>query len=149
MAKVELELVKLVMQRNDLDVRTLAKILEELNQELANQVDEEKAPPIKKEFVILVSDPNGELEGKDLVGWVIQIPEGDSPHIAEERLIKAAYSFNQTPKGSRMPVKSIGETCEHVSARIFKEEEVWVKTKEPVLLITTSNRIPTANDEAT
>ena len=69
-------------------------------------------------------------------------PEEDSPYVAEERLVRSAYNFNQTPKGRRMPVKSIGEVCEHVSARICKEENVWVKTKEPVLITTTNNDVP-------
>jgi len=147
MAKVDVELVKIIMQRNELDIRTIARILEEINMELANQVDEDKPPPVKKEYSILVSDPKGTLKNKDLVGWVLQIPEGDSPHLAEERLYKSAYAFNQTPKGQRMPVKSIGEVCEHVSARICKEEQVWVKTKEPVLITYTGNKVPWGNKE--
>jgi len=142
MPKVDLELVKIVMQRNELDIRTIARILEDLNLEIANQIDEDKPPPVKKKFSILVSDPKGVLKNKDLVGWVVQIPEGDSPYIVEKRLLKAAYAFNQTPKGRSMPVKSIGEVCEHVSARIFKEEQVWVKTKEPVMITCTGNKVP-------
>ena len=147
MAKVDVELVKIIMQRNELDIRTIARILEDIHTELANQVDEDKPPPVKKEYSILVSDPEGILKNKDLVGWVLQIPEGDSPLLAEERLLKSAYAFNQTPKGQRMPVKSIGEVCEHVSARIAKEEQVWIKTKEPVLITCTGNKVPWENKE--
>jgi len=89
-----------------------------------------------------VSDPNGELEGKDFTGWVVQIPEDDTPLSAEERLVRAAYEFNTTPKGRRMPVKTIAEACESVPARLTKEQQVWVKTKEPVYLLRTNNDIP-------
>ena len=61
---------------------------------------------------------------------------------AESQIHKAAYDFNQTPKGRRMPVQSIGEACEAVPARIFKEHQLWIKTKEPVLILRTDNKIP-------
>lgn len=148
MAKADLELMKLVMQRNELEPRTVAQILEDIQNELNAQVDEEKTPPVKKRFVFLVSDPGGQLAGIDLVGWVLQMPEDQSPYQAEERLIKSAYEYNMTKKGQRMPVKTIGETCEFVSAKIHKEQDIWVKTKEPILVVRTENKIPTDNTES-
>jgi hypothetical protein len=142
MAKVDLELVKMVLQRNDLDVRVVSQIIEDINAEVQAEDDEEKPPPVKKQFVILVSDPEGELDGKDFTGWVLQIPEDDSPYTTEERLIRSAYEFNLTPKGRRLPVKQINEVCEHVSGKILKEQKVWVKTKEPVYVLRTSNEVP-------
>lgn len=142
MPKVDLELVKMVLQRNDIDLRTVAQVIEDLNEEIVNSVDEEKPKPVKKQFVMMVSDPHNEIPQKDFTGWVLQIPEEDSVYLSEERLIKAAYAFNQTPKGRRLPVKTIGEACEHVATRLFKEENIWVKTKEPVYLLKTSNQIP-------
>lgn len=143
MAKVDLELVKMILQRNDLELRLVSQIIEDLNLEMKNQVDEdEKLPVVKKQFVILVSDPNNELKDKNFTGWVLQIPEEDSPYVTQERLIRAAYEFNSTPKGRRMPVKSIGEVCEVVPARILKEQKVYVKTKEPVLILSTDNSVP-------
>ncbi|WOO39323.1 hypothetical protein [Rubellicoccus peritrichatus] len=142
MPKVDIELVKLVLQRNEVDVRKVAQILDDIQVEVNSQVDEDKPPPVKKQFVMMVSDPQGVLEGKDLTGWVLQIPEEDSPYQAEERLIKSAYEYNMTKKGQRMPVKSIGEACEFAPARTLKEQNVWVKTKEPILLVKTNNKIP-------
>ncbi len=144
MAKVDLELVKMVLQRNELEVRQVAQIIEDINGELAAQVeDEEKPPPVKKQFVMVVSDPEGRLEGVHLVGWVLQIPEDDSPYAATERLIRSAYEFNQTKKGRRLPVKTIAEVCEHVPAKIAKEQNLWIKTKEPILLVRSDNLVPT------
>lgn len=147
MPKVDLELVKMVMQRNEVDIRLVSQVLEDINEELKNQVDEEKPPPVKKQFVMMVSDPHGELPEKDFTGWVLQIPEDDSVHLAEERLVKAAYAYNQTPKGRRLPVQSVAEICEHVPARYLKEEQVWVKTKEPVYMLKTTNKIPWENKQ--
>lgn len=142
MAKVDIDLVKMVLQRNEVDIRTVAQVLEDLNQELQLQQDEEKPPPVKKQFVIMISDPKGDLPDTDFTGWVLQIPEDDGVYVAEERLIKAAYTYNQSPKGRRMPVQSIGEVCEHVPARFLKEENIWVKTKEPVFMLKTNNSVP-------
>lgn len=144
MAKVDLELVKSILQKQQqLDVRTIGTIMEEIEEELKIQQEENPpAPRVKKQFALLVSDPEDVLPEKDLVGWVVQLPEEESPLTTEDRLTKAAFEFNQTPKGRRYPVKSIGEVCEAVPARILKEQNIWVKTKEPVILLKTRNRIP-------
>lgn len=144
MAKVDLDLVKMVLQRNELEVTQVAQIIEDINGELAAQVDEEeKPPPVKKQFVMVVSDPEEKLEGQHFVGWVLQIPEDDSPYVVNERLIRSAYEYNQSKKGRRLPVKTIGEVCEHVPARIAKEQNLWIKTKEPILLVRSDNLVPT------
>jgi hypothetical protein len=150
MAKVDLEVVKLILQRNEIDTRKVYEILEDINTEVEAREEEkekEKTPPVKKQFTILVSDPQGDLEGKDLTGWVLQIPEEDSPATTEGRIFRAAYEYNVTPKGRRLPLQSVGEALENVSARLFKDQQLWVKTKEPVLVLTTSNKIPKASDE--
>jgi hypothetical protein len=142
MPKVDLDLVKVILQRHELDVRQVARILEEINQELAAMIDEEKPPPVKKQYVMVVSDPRGHLDGKDFTGWVVQIPEEESAATTEDRLIRAAYEFNTTPKGRRLPAKTIAEVCEHVAGRHLKEQLVWVRTKEPVYVVTTRNKLP-------
>lgn len=150
MAKIDVETVKQILQRNNVEIRKVSEILEDINTELEIQANERESrpPPVKKQFVMLISDPEGNLENKDYTGWVLQIPEEDSPYTAPERLIRAAYEFNTTPKGQRLPVTTIGETCEVVSAKLLKEEQVWVKTKEPILLVRTDNVVPKpSNDE--
>ncbi len=144
MAKVDIELVKMVLQRNDVDVRKIAEILEDINQEQkAAAEDDEKEPVQKKQFVTVLSDPEGDLEGKEFTGWIVQIPEDESPYSATEKLIRAGYEFNTTKKGRRMPVKQIAEICEHVSGKILKEQKIWVKTKEPIYILRTDGEIPT------
>lgn len=104
--------------------------------------DEEKAPPVKKQFVLLVSDPAGVMPKNDLVGWVLQIPDSESVATTEERIIRTAYDYNATKKGRLLPVQTIGEAIENIKAGMFKEADVWVKTKTPVLVLRTSNEIP-------
>lgn len=144
--KVDIDLVKAVLQRNDMDVRLVSQILEEIQVEMNAMLEEqEKVPPVKKQYVMVVSDPKGELEGKDFTGWVVQIPEEDSPFVAEERLFRSAYEYNVTPKGRRMPVKTVSEVCEFVPPRVTKEQNVWIRTKEPVYVLRTSGKVPTVD----
>jgi len=143
MAKVDLDIVKFILNRNELDTRLVAKVIEEINKEAEAQAAENvKEPAVKKQFAIIVSDPEGKLPEGELVGWVLQLPEDEAVQTAEERLIRAAYEFNATPKGSRIPAETIGEACEAVPARLLKEQNIWVKTKEPVLILRTDNKIP-------
>jgi hypothetical protein len=89
-----------------------------------------------------VSDPEGRLPRQDFVGWVLQIPEHESPATTRDRIFRSAYDFNTTQKGRLLPVKTVGEAIENVPAKFFKETEVWVKTKTPVLVLKTDNEIP-------
>ncbi len=57
--------------------------------------DEEKAqrePVVKKQFIIVLSDPRGTVPDEDYVGWVVQIPEDDNPGTAIERIKRAPMS---------------------------------------------------------
>ncbi|MEM9026469.1 MAG: hypothetical protein AAGB06_05995 [Verrucomicrobiota bacterium] len=148
MAKVEVETLKLILHRNLQDPRQINDILNDINQEIEVQEAEKelKPPPVKKQFCVMVSDPEGQLAGKDFVSWVVQIPEDESPVTCPDKVIKGAYEYNQTPKGRRLPLETIGEALENVAAKFFKEEDLWVKTKEPVLVVTTNNKIPKFED---
>lgn len=149
MAKIDVETLKFILQRNETDIRKINEIMNDIKMELQAE-EEEKAnrpPPVKKQFVVMLSDAEGELAEKDITGWVLQIPEDDNMMTAPQKVIAAAYEFNTTPKGRRMPVQTIGEACEAVSAKILKEQNVWVKTKTPVIAVPVDNAIPTDESE--
>lgn len=143
MAKIDVSKVAEILKKNQIDPSVLRRVIEEIN--LAVQPDpgeDEKPPAVKKQFVILVSDPEGRLPKNDFVGWVLQIPENESPATTRDRLFRGAYDFNTTKKGRLMPVKTVGEALENVPAKFLKEADLWVKTKTPVLVVKTSNEIP-------
>lgn len=144
MAKIDIDTVKRILQRNNVEIRKVAEIMEDLSTELDLQAAEKEAkpPPVKKQFVILVSDPEGHLVQRDFTGWVLQIPEEDSALTTVEKLCAAAYDFNASPKGRRLPLQTLGETLEIIPGKFTKEHQVWIKTKEPVLLVRTDNQIP-------
>lgn len=143
MAKIDVSKVAEILKKNQIDPAVLRRVVEEMN--LAVQPDpgdEEKPPAVKKQFVILVSDPNGKMPKDDLVGWVLQIPETESAATTPDRVFRGSYDFNTTKKGQLMPVKTVGEAIENVPGKFFKEVDVWVKTKTPVLVLKTDNEIP-------
>ena len=143
MPKIDVSKVAEILKKNQVDPALLRKVIEEMN--LAVQPDpgdEEKPPSIKKQNVILVSDPDGHLPKHDFVGWVLQIPENESPVTTAERVFRGAYDYNTTKKGRLYPAKTVGEAIENVPAKFFKEADVWVKTKTPVLVLKTDNEIP-------
>ncbi len=147
MPKIEISKVAEVLKKNQLEPALLRRLIEELN--LAVQPDnqaEEKPPAGKKQFVILISDPDGRWPKYDFSGWVLQIPESESVATAEERIFRAAYDYNTTKKGRLYPAKTVGEAIENIPAKFFKEADVTVKTKTPVLVLKTNNDIPKAKD---
>lgn len=143
--KMDLELVRMAMRRAELEPEKIEKVERTLINLLRAEEEEqgEKAPPVKKQFGIVISDPDGILTGKDFTGWIVQIPEDESITSCVLRIHKAAYAFNATPKGRRMPVGTIGEACEVIPPKIFKEEEIWIKTKIPVLVTACPNELVT------
>lgn len=143
MPKIDVSKVAEILQRNHIEPAVLRRIIEEINHFVQpDPAEEDKPPPVKKQWVILVSDPGQKLPREDLVGWVVQIPENESPVTTPERVFRGAYDFNATKRGRLLPVKTVGEALENVPAKHFKEAELWVRTKTPVLLLRTDNRIP-------
>jgi hypothetical protein len=143
MPKIDVNKVAEILKKNQIDPAVLRRVVEEMN--LAVQPDPgdgDQPPPVKKQFVILVSDPNGKLPKVDFTGWVLQIPEDESPASVQERLLKATYDYNASKKGRLYPAKTVGDAIEAVPAKLFRETELWVKTKEPVIVLRTDNEIP-------
>jgi len=143
MPKIDVNKVAEILKKNQLESTVLRRVIEEMNLAVQPDPDAEEAPPaVKKQFVVLVSDPSGKLPAADFVAWVLQIPESESPATAEERVRRAAYDFNATKRGQMLPVRTMGDALENVPAKHFKEVETWVKTKCPVLMLRTNNEIP-------
>lgn len=144
MPKIDINQVAEILKRNEVDPALLRQIVEEMQMVVQPETDEDKPPAVKKQFCILVSDPEGRLpEGVDFAGWVLQIAEDESVATTTERIFRAAYEFNTSRRGRLLPAKTVGEALENVPAKHFKETQVWVKTKTPVLMLRTDNRIPT------
>ncbi len=148
MAKIDIAKVTEIIKRSNLEADVMKELITAIQEEAnAAEAEAEEKPPVqKKQFIILVSDPNGEMPEKDLVGWVVQIPEMASPLTVTERIHRAAYDFNSSRRGRKNPVSTIGEACEAVASKHFKEAEIAIKTKIPVSVMVTNNEIPMDGD---
>ena len=149
MSKIEINQVAEILKRNKAEPELLRAVVQEMNMVAqAKQADEDATPSIKKQYVILVSDPEGRFPKHDFAGWVLQIPEEDSPVTTQDRINRAVYDFNASKKGRLLPAKTVGEALENVPSKFFKEQATWVKTKTPVLVCVTNNQIPTDNEHS-
>lgn len=142
MPKIDISKVAEIIKKNQIEPATMRRIIDEMNLAVQPEGGEDDAPKVKKQFVILVSDPEGLMPKVDLVGWVLQIPEAESPATTQERLIRSTYDYNTTKKGHLYPAKTVGEAIENIPAKFFKDKDVFVKTKTPVLVLRTDNVIP-------
>jgi len=140
--KIAVSKVAEVLKKNQIEPALLRRLIEELNLTASPADAEDKAPAVKKQFVIVVSDPEQLMPDRDLIGWVVQIPDSESPSSTLDRIYRSAYDFNTTKRGRLMPCISVGESIEHIPARFFKEADLWVKTKTPVLVVRTDNIVP-------
>jgi hypothetical protein len=139
MAKVELETVQKILKENGVDVRLAAAILNQLRDAVAEEaVEREK--PAKKQMLVLVSEPEEGLP-KDLTGWVVQLLEDDDPKEVADKIVDVAKAFNESPKGQRVPVESFGDAVQSIAGKLFKESDLWIKTREPVRIIPVKNSI--------
>lgn len=118
MSKIEIPKAAEILKKNlPDDPATVRRCIEEMNLAVEPEGDEGETPPaIKKQFVVLVSDPEGRMPKTDLVAWVLQIPDSESPATTQDRIFRAAYEFNVTKKGRLLPVKTVGEAIENVPA---------------------------------
>ena len=144
MPKIEVNRVAEILKHNEVDPKIIRKVLEEMNAlaQAESGAAEDKPPPVKKQFAILISDPDGSLPKDDFTGWVLQLPESESPATVQERILRATYDYNATRKGRLYPAKTVGEALENVPAKNFKEVDLVVKTKTPVFMLRTDNEIP-------
>lgn len=145
MPKVSVELIHEVLSNNSLEPETIQKVLQQIEEQAAAELEAEKAnqePTVKKQLVLLISDPRGLIPDHDFVGWAFKIPEDDTPILALEKLIRASYEYNISKKGRKYPVKSVGEACEAVGSRFLKEQGLSVLNKVPVTILKTDNKIP-------
>ena len=132
---------QLIQKSISLDKLNINNYENELNSEINDsEIDTDIKPKIKKQWAILVSDPLQKISG-EYMGWVFQM--NDDENIAElnSKIIDAAKNFNSSKKGSKIPVKTIGECIMNVPNKFFKEQKIYVKTKEPVFINITNNSL--------
>ncbi len=138
------------LRENGADPKLTAKVIADIEKAAAEAKTDKSETPKKTKYdwAVLVSDPEGVLKklGTDLLltGWVFQLESGANPATLPDRVKAAAVEFNNSRKGRRVPVTTIGETIQNVASKFWKSQPgriTRVKSKEPVYLVTTDNKI--------
>lgn len=142
MPNIPVSKVAEILKKNQCEPAFLRRVMEEMNLATQPEDGEERPPAIKKQWVVLISDPENKLPKADFAGWVLQIPESESVATTQERIFRSAYDYNASKRGRLYPAKTVGEALENVPAKHFKDADLWVKSKTPVLMLRTSNEIP-------
>ena len=159
MVELDLKIIEKALENHELEQDTINSILDEIKSQTdaldliadisdkmnpdEESEEKEKTPRKKKQFNIIVSDPEGKIPtGTELVGWVTQMDEGEPITSALHKIHTAVYDFNnQTGRNDKFT--TVGDACQNLKTKFFKNVGIAIKTKEPVFVQITNNRIPT------
>jgi len=118
----------------EIDMSTRVKIINDIEREVEqNKPEREKNP--KKQFVAIVVTDNEEIE--EVPMFMVQIEEGDDHNTIIDRITHATAEHNNTPKGEKFPIDTLGGALQETKRKFITEKKVWVKTKEPVIIVRT------------
>jgi hypothetical protein len=126
----------------------IVKVEQELEAAVKEEKEERAATPkdkSKNKFIVVALDPNGVLKASGgLTGWVTQVEDECPDQVIFDRINAAANNFNNSKKGRKLPVRSVGEAME-IPRRFWKtdkvSEKVLVKTKSPIYLLGTDGQL--------
>lgn len=102
-------------------------------EEAKAEKNETKIPKAKNQFVIVVFDGQNKESG-----LVCQIPEGEDTGTVLSRISNAARAYNQTKKGAKNPIKTLGEAAS-VKRKFTKQVSIIIKTPIPVRVLLSNN----------
>lgn len=159
MVELDFKIIEKALADNEIEQEKIDSIIEQIKsqqeaidglielgdkQELDKSVesDEEKPPRKKKQFNIIVSDPEGKIpQGVELTGWVTQMDEDEPIESALNKIYTAVYDYNATSK-SKDKYATVGDACMNLKSKFFKNAGISIKTKEPIFVQVTNNQIP-------
>jgi hypothetical protein len=146
--KIETDILSSILAQ-ELPEDKAAAILRKVIKEQEAVVEEEQAekektkeqnPKVAKKFVFAITSSETPLP-KDLVGFLFQMPEETPTRNIERQISEAAQEFNQTRKGKKNPVKTVGEAVEVISPKIFKNAGVDRKAKVAIEVVSFPNKL--------
>lgn len=150
--KVNIEDVEHILSKYKIDQKTIAAVVDEVVQatedaKADNGADGDKAKKAKYKHLIVASDPDGSaravLERTPM--WVFKVPDDENHTEVMPRFFRGVYDFNaKSRKGKKNPIKSVGDGIQAVGTKFYKPNKSPILTKEPVIVIVTDNKIPTA-----
>jgi hypothetical protein len=133
--KIDKDIVEQVLcDYPQIDMATRVKIISDIEREAEeNKPEKEKQP--KKQFVAVAITDNEEFENVPL--FVVKIEEDDDHNTIIERIKEATAEHNNTPKGRKFPIDTLGAAMSETKRKLITEKNVWVQTKEPMIIVRT------------
>jgi hypothetical protein len=130
---IKIDDIEKVLRDQKLDVAVIKKVVTEL-EEIEEENKAERgagAPKQKNQFAIVVKGDES-MRGKELAGWVVQIPEGDDVAEILPRLKRAAAATVNAQRRKKRPINTVTEAMQYSKRAFTKEQKINVKTKEYV-----------------
>lgn len=135
--KIDKDIIEQVLcDYPQIDLPTRIKIISDIERESEESKPEREKQP-KKQFVAVAITDNEAFE--DVPLYVVQIEEDDDHSTIVERITHATAEHNNTPKGIKFPIETLGGAMQETKRKFITEKKVWVKTKEPIIIVRTDS----------
>jgi hypothetical protein len=128
---------KVPKEQADKVINNLQAVAEEEKQEKESL----KTPKAKWEFGVVLYDANNELDGKEFTASIYQIKDGEDHNLVLPKLCEAAKIQNEMAKRKKHLLDTIGNIFSSLKSKFAKEKGVRIKTKEPVRVLVSNNKI--------
>lgn len=139
-----IELVRESMLAAGATQEMVNKTLKDIEKAAQEEKEDRKNAPKKNknDFLVLLSDPEGKII-EPVQSWVFQVEKDCPPMALLERVKVAATEFNNSKRGRKLPVNTVGQAIESIPSKYWKTGVglTRVKTKTPVWAVPTNNKI--------
>jgi len=153
MPKVEIEQIEHTAKSVGIEAQKVDNLIIDLKESIEQEKElKDGQPREKKQFLVIANTSHLSEEDAAKITEtpmvVVQFPEDGDHNEVIQGVVTAARSYNielkESPKkkSRRKPVEKILEAISAVQAKFFKNEGIVIKTKEPVIVVTTDNEIP-------
>lgn len=144
MSKISIEDVTAALQETKIPKESQGQILNRLQQIIAEEQaikEENKLPKQKNEFGVILFDPEGLVAGKEFTAAVYQIPQGDDHSLVLGKIAQAAGEQNAAAKRKKFQFDTLGSAIQGIKRKFIKEKNVNLKTKNPVTVLISNNKL--------
>ena len=142
MSKISIEDVEGILRKQNVDTQVVNTVIREMEEVIQEEKDNKvPVPKQKNEFIIVLSDPNNELAGKDFVGWVVTQKQGEDAGLILDKIRAAAGETNAAKKRKKNMIMNMADAFYGIKRFFLKSRNVAVKTKEPVRVLITDGKL--------
>lgn len=131
MSKISIEELEAVLLQRHVDPNQIKDIIKdcELVAEELKQ-DKTSVPKTKSEYVIIIYDKEGTLDGKELTGWIVQQKSGADASLIMGKLKDATTAQNEAAKRKKSRINNLLSMFMALKPKFLKDKEIKIKTKE-------------------